>query len=328
MQYVEVREADEDSKGAAIITTGRIAYDEDHVARLAVPVSGRIAKVVARQGDAVKANQVLAVIHSPDVAAAAADLAQDRAQRVQADHALARAQRLVDSGAGSQREVEEARTTLDQAKAAEEKDQATLRLLGGSGGIPNPIYEVRAPIEGTVTERRATLGASARVDDASPLFVVADLRSVWVLVDVFEQDVGLVGKGAKVAITVPAYPDRTFEGEVTQIGDTVDATSRTVKVRIALPNADRMLKPEMFARVTVHAVGRGVARVPVSAVLTRADKTYVFVEDKPHHFLAREVVLGAREEEQVQVLAGVTPRIDRVVIRGGLLLDAQMSQRL
>lgn len=329
MRYVEVKEAERDALGATFHATGRVAYDEDHVARLAVPVSGRVMKLNARPGDLVKPSQTLAVIHSADVAAAEAALAGDRAQRIQAEQALKRAERLVESGSGAPREVEEARTNLAQAKAAEDKDVAMLRVLGGGMSQPNPVFQLRSPIAGTVTERHATLGGAARVEDTNPLFVIADLGHLWVLVDVYEQDLALVKRGATAEVTVPAYPDRVFKGEVAIVGDTVDPASRTVKVRIAMANDDGSLKPEMFARVTLHATGVAAARVPASSILTKADHTYVFVEDKDEarHFLPREVTLGARQEASIQVLRGVTPG-DRVVARGGLLLDAEMKQRL
>lgn len=324
---VEVIAAQPDSQGAVIRTTGHVGYDEDHVARIAVPVSGRVVKLSARPGDPVKANQTLAVVNSADVAAAAANLAQDRAQRVQAEQALARAERLQGVGAGTEREVQEARVNLVQTRAAEEKDVATVRLLGGGGADPNPVYNVRSPIVGTVTERHATLGGGVKSDDDTPLFVVADLSQLWVMVDVFEQDIALVQKGAVVEVRVPAYPDRSFNGEVAAIGDTVDPSTRTISVRIAMPNPDRLLKPEMFARVTVKSPAAQALRVPVGSILTKSDKTYVFVEDAPGHFVPRPVVVGARQDGTVQVLSGLQQN-ERVVARGGLLLDAEMTQRL
>lgn len=327
LAFVKTQPVEPDAGDAAIITTGRVAYDEDHVARLSVPISGRIAAIKVRPGDEVKPNTILAVVNSPDVAAAEASLAQDKAQRIQAEQADGRAERLLQSGAGSQREVEEAKANLEQARAAEQKDVAMLRVLGNGSTQPNPVYDIRSPIAGTLTERHATLGGPARADDPTPLFVVADLKQLWVLVDVFEQDVGLVRKEAKVDVTVPAYPDQTFHGTVAQVGDTVDPSSRTVKVRIAMPNPDSLLKPEMFARVSLQAVGHSAARIPASSVLTKADKNYVFVEDADKHYVRREVVLGAREGDRVQVMRGLAPN-EKVVTQGGLLLDAEMGQRI
>jgi multidrug efflux pump subunit AcrA (membrane-fusion protein) len=126
---------------------------------------------------------------------------------------------------------------------------------------------------------------------------------------------------------VPAYPDRTFIGEVAHVGDTVDPSTRAIHVRIAMPNAERLLKPEMYARVTLTSPGRKATRVPLGAVLTRADKTYVFVEDSPAHFAPRNVVVGARQEGTLQILSGLREG-ERIVMHGGLLLDAEMTQRL
>jgi membrane fusion protein, heavy metal efflux system len=326
LRYVRVGKVEADDRGAVIKTTGRVTYDEDRVARIAVPVSGRIAKLSARVGDSVPAGGTLAVLHSPDVASAAASLAQDRAQKVQAEQALARAQRLLQGGAGTEREVQEAQVNVVQARASVEKDQATLRVLGG-GAEASSVYTLRSPIAGTVTERHATLGSGVHSDDDAPLFVVADLSSLWVQVDVFEQDVALVQEGAKVEVTVPAYPERVFFGSVAHVGDTVDPATRAIRVRIAMPNAERLLKPEMYARVTVSSPGKKATHVPLGAVLTRADKTYVFVEDTPAHFTPRQVVVGARQEGSLQILSGLQEG-ERIVMHGGLLLDAEMTQRL
>jgi cobalt-zinc-cadmium efflux system membrane fusion protein len=326
-KFLEVERVEKDAGGTAIETTGRVTYDEDHVARLSVPVSGRIARIDVRPGDLVKKDQILAVVHSPDVASAQANLAQDRAQRVQAEQAFARAKRLLEAGAGSQRELDEAKSNLDQAKAAEEKDEAMLKLLGNGSSEPTPVYEIRSPMAGALTERNAAIGGPARPDDPTPLFVVADLSKVWVLVDIFEQDIGLIKKGARVEVTVPAYPDHPFVGEVSQIGDVVNPSSRTVKVRIAMDNRDGALKPEMFARARVQSTGTSSATIPESSVLTKAGRTYVFVQDDRGGFGRREIVLGAREGNKVQVLKGLTPD-ERIVVKGGLLLDAEMGQRI
>ena len=192
---------------------------------------------------------------------------------------------------------------------------------------PSPTYQVRSPIRGTITERRASLGLGVNPGDTSPLFVVADLNTVWVLADVFEQDLALVRKGAQAQITVPAYPDKVFNGTVDRLGDTVDPSSRTVTVRIVLDNRDRLLKPEMYARVTVREPARGAMRVPMSALLTKGDASFVFVEQSPRRFVARQVIVGARDQDSIQILDGIQPG-ERLVTKGALLLDAEMNQKV
>lgn len=170
------------------------------------------------------------------------------------------------------------------------------------------------------------IGCSKQVQQPS-IATADDGSRLRVLVDVFEQDVALVQKGAKVEVRVPAYPDRVFMGVVSQVGDTVEPETRAIHVRIAMMNSERLLKPEVFARVTLHSPAVTAVRVPVGAVLTKADKTYVFVEDRPQHVVARRVVVGARQDTNLQILSGLT-RGERVVTKGSLLLDAEMTQRL
>ena len=323
LAHVEVAPARLDDRGTVFLTTGRVAYNEDSLARIAAPVSGRVASVSARIGDDVKAGQALAVIQSPQVAAAAADLAQDKARRIHDEQALARAQRLFQSGAGSAREVEEATAALQQTKVAEERDLAALSVLGGVQNTKEPSYVLRTPVTGTVTERRAALGAGVQSDDATALFVVADLASLWVVFDVFEQDVALVTRGAGVDVNVPAYPGRVFHGTVDHVAASLDPTTRTAKVRVGIANPDRALLPEMFARVSVRSRSTPVVAVDPQSVVLKGAKAFVFIESAPKHFERREVVLGYRSEGLVQLRSGL--KVDeRIAVRGALLLDAQM----
>lgn len=322
LAHIEVAEAKLDHRGTVFLTTGRLAYNEDSLARIAAPVSGRIGSVSARIGDDVKAGQALAIIQSPQVAAAAADLAQDRARRIHDEQALARARRLFESGAGSAREVEEATAAMQQTVVAEERDLAALSVLGGVQNTKDPAYVLRTPIGGTVTERRATLGAGVQSDDATPLFVVADLSSLWVVFDVFEQDVALVTRGAGVDVTVPAFPGRAFHGTVDHVAASLDPTTRTAKVRVGIANPDRALLPEMFARVSVRSLSTPVVSLEPQAVVLRGPKAFVFVETAPKHFDRREVTLGYRSEGLVQLRSGLKAG-ERVATKGALLLDAE-----
>jgi len=324
LAHVDVEPVKLDVRGTVFLTTGRVAYNDDALARVAAPVSGRIESIAARIGDDVKRGQTLAVIQSPQVASAAADLAQDRARRLHDEQSLARAQRLFQSGAGSAREVEEATAALQQAKAAEERDVAALRVLGGVQNAGEPNYVLRSPIQGTVTERRAALGGGVQSDDSTSLFVVADLSSLWVVFDVFEQDVALVTRGASVDVTVPAYPGRTFQGTVDHVAATLDPTTRTAKVRVGMANADRALLPEMFARVTVRSPSIPVVAVDPQSVVLRGAKAFVYVERAPKSFERREVTLGYRSEGRVQLRSGLHEG-ERIAVRGALLLDARAS---
>ena len=322
LAYIDVAEAKVDNRGTVFLTTGRVSYNEDALARIAAPVAGRIGSVSARIGDDVLSGQALAVIQSPQVAAAAADVAQDKARRIHDEQALARALRLFESGAGSAREVEEASASLQQTQAAEDRDSAALALLGGARNSKDPSYVLRTPITGTVTERRASLGAGVQSDDATSLFVVADLSSLWVVFDVFEQDVALVTRGASVAVTVPAFPGRTFLGTVEHVAASLDPTTRTAKVRVGISNPDRALLPEMFARVSVRSHSTPVVAVDPQAVILKGAKAFVFVETAPKQFERREVVVGYRSEGMVQIRSGLVAG-ERVAVRGSLLLDAQ-----
>ncbi|HET7774897.1 MAG TPA: efflux RND transporter periplasmic adaptor subunit, partial [Azospira sp.] len=177
---------------------------------------------------------------------------------------------------------------------------------------------------GIVTERQASPGTEVRPDAANPLFVVSDPRQLWVIAELTEKDLGKIEVGQAVAIRVDAYPDRRFPGKVESIGDVLDPQSRRVPVRCAVPNPDRLLKPEMFARIVPENPDRLLPRVPNAALVTDGLHTYLFVETEPGVLARREVTLAFRGHETSYVESGLKPG-ERVVTAGALLLNAELA---
>lgn len=325
--FIEAIEAEADREPDFIETTGRIEYDEDHLARVVAPVSGRVIALLARPGDEVRAGQKLATIHSPEAASLAANFLESKTERERAKQAFERAKRLFEAGAGSEREVEEARSSFALATTAEEKDRALFQLMSPGKGKPSATYELKAPISGTITERNTSLGSAIGLEDGGAAFVVADLGRLWLFVDVFEQDIALVRSGSKVEVSVPAYPDEVFRGEVQHPGDTVDPDTRTARVRVSLENPDRRLKPGMFARVRLARPEHPAVRIPAAAVVTKASESLVYIEEGDGRFAPRRVIVGPARSGKVAIISGISPG-ERVVVKGALLLDGSMSQRM
>jgi cobalt-zinc-cadmium efflux system membrane fusion protein len=171
------------------------------------------------------------------------------------------------------------------------------------------------------------VGSEARPDAAEPAFLIADLDRVWVLAHLHETQGAAVHSGDRVEIDVPALPGRHFTSTVDRVAEAVDPNTRTLVVRIGLPNLDHALKPEMFARVTVRTQSAGIALVPVSALVTEPGGYGAFVETSPGHYERRHVVLGAELEGRAQVREGLRVG-ERVVVEGALLLDAAAEQVL
>ena len=300
----------------------RVSFDERRVAVLGAPVSGRVAQVHVVTGSSVTAGAPLLTIHSGDVAAVRSALATAKQARALAEQRAARAKLLVTQGAGSEAESQEASTALASARTEEQRALAALGALGGAGSTSD--FVLRSPIAGTVVERSVEVGNAVGADQGQPLVTVADLANVWIVADIYEQDLPYVRTGQAAHVTVPALGGRRYEGKVSYVGNVLDANTRTTRARVELPNPDGALRPGMFADMLVEAPETASGVVPTSALLARRDETFVFIESKPGHFVQRKVRAGVQSGDHVVLLSGVEPG-ERVVTRGAILLDAEAN---
>jgi len=197
-----------------------------------------------------------------------------------------------------------------------------IRALAKSG-VAKRTLTFRSPVAGVVTEKKALQGMRFMPGDT--LYQVADLSSVWVIADVFEQDIGLVRSGAVAKVHINAYPDKVFEGRVTYVYPTLNAETRTVPVRVELANPGQLLKPAMFAQLEVPVGGKGqVVTVPNSAVIDSGTRQIVLVAHGDGRFEPRDVKLGGRSENLVEVTQGVRPG-EQVVVAANFLIDAESN---
>ena len=269
--------------GRELTTSGRVTFDDLRVAHVFSPVTGRIAEIVAHPGQRVAKGAPLLTIASPDVGAALSDVAKADADSTAAQHELTRQRELFEAHAGAKRDLEQAQNAYDHARAElmRARQRAALFRRYGLDEVTQK-FTLRAPIAGEVIARAANPGTEIAGQysggSAGELFTIGSIDSVWLLADVFEADMARVKPGAKVSVTVVAYPERRFEGRVDWISGALDSASHTVKVRCALDNRDHALKPEMFATVNIEVEGRQALAVPRSAVLRVGDETVAFVE--------------------------------------------------
>jgi RND family efflux transporter MFP subunit len=181
----------------------------------------------------------------------------------------------------------------------------------------------RSPVSGIVTEKKALQGMRFMPGDA--LYQVTDLSSVWVVADVPEQDIGLVRPGARVTVKVTAYPDKVFGGTITYVYPTLKAETRSVPVRVELPNPGQLLKTSMFAQVEIPAAGKAeVLAVPDSAVIDSGMRRLVLVQVQEGRFEPREVKTGARSDNYVEVREGLGAG-EQVVVAANFLIDAESN---
>ncbi|MCW5833920.1 MAG: efflux RND transporter periplasmic adaptor subunit [Labilithrix sp.] len=301
----------------------RVTFDERHVARLGPAAGGRVSSVNVVTGDTVKKGDVLLTVYAPDVASAQAQVAQARTARTLAEHAAERARTLVREGAGSDAELQQAEAALAQAKSEESRAVAT---LGAVGGATNPTeYALRSPISGKVIERNVAVGAQVSPSGERALLTVGDLSTVWVVADVFEQDLAGVEVGADAEIELLAQRGRKIAGKVVHVSSVVDPLTRAVEARIELANPSGELRPGMSARVAIRGAPLGNAEVPTSAVLARRDQFFVFVRRPDGSFVEREVQLGEQRGEHAIITSGLAPGED-VVTEGAILLDAELRE--
>lgn len=321
--------AEEREVGGALITSGRVTFDDLRVSHVYSPVAGRVTRIDAQLGEHVKKGQALATIDSPDLGLASADLTKAEADVIAAEHDYARQKALFALRAVPEKDLEASEDAFRKARAERERARQKARLLSAdrSGGQG---FVLRSLIEGTVVSRAVNPGMElggqyAGGGSAVELFTVGDIDQVWVMADAFEMDLKRVRPGEAVRIKVVAYPDKVFEGTVDWVSDTLDPATRTAKVRCVIPNPEHLLKPEMFATVSIAVAGEKKLAVPRSAVLHLGEQAVVFVKvaDGPGgkiRFERRPVQVDEDEPgELVPVLRGVAVG-DEIVTSGSILL--------
>jgi cobalt-zinc-cadmium efflux system membrane fusion protein len=304
----------------------RIAYDESHTARVASAAAGRIVELRRQVGDKVSAGDVLAVVDSPDLGAALADAAKARADERRKELALVRARELYAGEVAPRKDLEAAEADHEQAKA--ETARAELRVANLNPRNA-PLHGQRmllvTPVGGIVAERKANPGMEVRPDLPDPLFVVTDPAWLQVVIDLPESALSKVSLRQPVLVEVDAYPGRTLHGRVERISPVLDPALRRVQARASVENEDGVLRPEMYARVTLlPSEDRNAVRVPNGALVTEGLKHFVFVEREPGVLARRKVELAQQDREYSYVSEGLA-RNERIVTSGALLLQSQLA---
>jgi cobalt-zinc-cadmium efflux system membrane fusion protein len=320
--------------GTQIVTSGRVAFDDLHVSHVFSPVTGRITKIEAQLGQKVKKGAALAWIDSPDLGAASADFDKAHADLVAAEHELARQKELFEAHAGTKRDLETAQDNYAKAKAELERARSKARLLRGGMGDVSQNYVLRSLIDGEIISRTVNPGMEVTGQysggGAVELFTVGDLDPVWVLADVFEMDLARVKVGSTVQAKVVSYPEKVFDGTIDFVPGTLDPTTRTAKVRCTIHNAEQLLKPEMYATVTISSPGAKALAVPRTSLLRLGDQVVVFVSSgqtpEGHlRFVRRPVDVDEDEPgEWVPVLHGLEAG-ESVVTSGAILLAGMVG---
>lgn len=291
-----------------LTANGTVTPDVNRTIHVTSLGGGRVIELKVKLGDSVKKGQTLLVISSPDLAAAMADYQKAAADEVLSRKALERAQLLYDKGAIASKDLETAQDLEDKAKVDVSTAEQHVRVLGADPAHPSPLIDLRAPVAGTIVEQNVAGFEGVKSLDSTPnLFTIADLSQVWVVSDVFENDLGDVHLRDSAEIRLNAFGDRVFRGTVVDISRVLDPNTRSAKVRIVLANQDGALRPGMFA-VAKFRSRKTTDRVvvPATAIMRLHDKDWVFRKEGDKKF--RRVVVqadGLAPDGQQEIREGV-----------------------
>jgi len=297
----------------------RVVFDETRASRLGSPLGGRVTAVMVARGQQVAAGAPVFSVLSPHLAELRAELAKATVVQAHAQTTFNRVQSLSNAGVSPRKEFVTAKEMLDEANLAEELAKQKLAALR-VGADGDATFTVTAPRDGVVVELNLAVGQE--VDATSGTVVaIADLSMVWVVADLFEDDVGTLAAGNKAKVMIGA---NELEGTIDQISSIVDRERHTVPVRVKLPNPDGSLRPNAYAQIRFFDPVSAKVAVPASAVMSDGAQSYVYVH-VGHGVLKRRVIIpGPVSEGKVPVFGGLEPD-EEIVMQGAILLDNQIQ---
>lgn len=290
-----------------LVVNGTVLPDISRTVPVISLASGRVVDIRARLGDTVKKGQVLLRIRSDDIGGGFDAYRKAIADELLARKQLDRAKLLYEHGAIAMQDLEVAQDTEDDAKVTLDTATEHLRLLGSDPDQPKGIVDILAPVSGVITDQEVTNAASVQAYSTPNPFTISDLTTVWIVCDVYENDIPSVRMGQPAEIRLTAYPNQVFKGKISNIGSILDPNIRTAKVRIEIPNPGTM-RPGMFATATFYSTQKQTfTAIPASAIVHLHDRDWVFIPTQGK-FRRVEVVSGAQLPNQMQeILSGLQP---------------------
>lgn len=306
----------------ALTLNGTVTFDQDNVVRVFPLVSGNVEQAPAPLGAYVQKGQSLATIRSGDISNYVNAVQADKSDLEVAQQNLRNVEAQFKSGFASETDLLTARNGFKKAQEELSRSTSVLQVYGGKNTSGQPFFTVKAPIAGYIVEKNVTTGQDLRSDNQDPLYTISSLQKIWVVANVYEQDIPLVKQGQPVDVQVLAYPDQVFRGTINNVSSVLDQQARVLKVRIVLDNKDSKLKPDMFATVHLHLPSSGTQSlaVPQKAVVFDQDHYYVVVQTGPDKYEVREVKVLKNTTRYSFVEGGNLKPGDRVVTEGSLLL--------
>jgi membrane fusion protein, heavy metal efflux system len=323
-EHFPIATATERISTSKLVVTGTVMPDIARNVPVISLATGRVVAIHARLGDTVHKGQLLLSIRSDDVASGFSDYRKAVADEVLARAQLERASDLHKHGAIAMNDLQVAQDTEDKAKVDLETTEEHLRLLGNDPQKPKGVVDVYAPVSGVISDQQVTNAAGVQALGSNP-FTISDLSYVWVVCDVYENDLANVHTGDTAEITLNAYPDKVITGQISNIGAILDPNIRSAKVRIEVRNPG-MLRMGMFATATFHGQKKeSHTEVLASAILHIHDRDWVYVPAPNQKFRRMEVVSGdALPNHMQEIKSGLAP--GQQVVANPLVLEHAIEQ--
>jgi cobalt-zinc-cadmium efflux system membrane fusion protein len=319
--------AEEHPTTSELVVTGTVTPDVARNVPVVSLASGRVVAIHARLGDTVQKGQLLLTIRSDDVAGGFDAYRKAVSDELLARKQLNRALDLYAHGAIAQQDLEVAQDTADDAKVTLETATEHLRLLGNDPDKPMGIVEIVAPTTGIITDQEVTNAATVQAYSSPSPFTISDISTIWIVCDVYENDLPSVRLGDTAEIILNAYPDQPLKGKVSNIGAVLDPSIRTAKVRIEVQNPG-IMRLGMFVRATFRGQKTEMhTMVPASAVLRMHDRDFVFIPAPDRKFRRVEVVSGdvlTGDTNLQEIQSGLKP--GQQVVTNALVLDHVLAQ--
>jgi RND family efflux transporter MFP subunit len=298
----------------------RIVFDEARTSRLGSPLAGRVTATFVERGQHVKSGDKLFTVSSPNLAELRADLEKATVERGTAKVNFDRVKALVDAGSLPAKELVTAQQEVAEAELAVKLANQKLASLKVAGA-GEASFTVTAPRDGVVVEKNVAVGQEVDTSTGS-VMAIADLSDVWVVADLFENDVGALEPGDKAKIIVGQTTE--VDGQIDQVSAVVDPDRHTVPVRVRLENLAGNLRPNAYAQIKFFDPTPAKVSLPSSAVMSDGAQTYVYVKDKSGALKKRTVVAGSASGGRMPILEGIEPG-EQVVVQGAILLDNQIQ---
>jgi cobalt-zinc-cadmium efflux system membrane fusion protein len=334
---IRTGEARRQAVTATLQATGEVRLNDNATVHVTPRIPGVIESVAVDIGARVAKGDVLFTINSTELGKTLAEYQRSRALAALSKNTYEREKQLFDQKVASEQDMIESQMSYEQHKTDLVAAEQTLHVLGltehdlaareKSHGPDIGTLPVRAPLSGTILERHAVVGEL--VEPGSDVMLLADMETLWVWIDIYEQDLGLLGGGAKgrpmpVDITVEAFPGRRFSGSIDHVAAVMDERTRTVKARALVQNTEGLLRSGMFCRVNIATdEAKDVLVVPLSAVLTDEGAEFVFKHWKDDYFVRRPITAGRSFQDVVEVVAGIQAG-ESIVTEGAFLLKSDV----